>query len=84
MPQLELYKFDRCPFCQKVMEVIWELKLAIDYQDIHQEPLARKKLWEETGRQTVPCLFIDGAPMFESADIVKWLRDNHNSLAKRV
>jgi glutathione S-transferase len=26
-----------------------------------------------TGRGTVPCLFVDGAPMFESAEIVAWL-----------
>ena len=25
------------------------------------------------GKQQVPCLFIDGAPLYESGDIVEWL-----------
>ena len=33
-----------------------------------------------TGRATVPMLKIDGEPMFESADIVAWLRANHDRL----
>ena len=24
----------------------------------------------------VPCLFIDGKPLYESGDIIEWLRDN--------
>ncbi|MBW1881075.1 MAG: glutathione S-transferase domain-containing protein [Deltaproteobacteria bacterium] len=27
---------------------------------------------ERTGRTQVPCLFVDGEPMFESLDIVDW------------
>ena len=28
------------------------------------------------GKEQIPCLFIDGQPLYESQDIVKWLRKN--------
>ena len=28
------------------------------------------------GKMQVPCLFIDGNPMYESLDIIQWLKDN--------
>ena len=37
----------------------------------------RKDLKEKTGRTQVPCLFIDDVPMFESADIIAWLKKNY-------
>jgi hypothetical protein len=35
-----------------------------------------------TGRTTVPCLYIDGKPMFESGDICDWLVANQSSITK--
>jgi glutaredoxin len=31
---------------------------------------------KQTGRTTVPCMYIDGKPMFESNDISNWLEKN--------
>ena len=36
----------------------------------------RLELIRVGGKQQVPCLFIDGKPMYESLDIVEWLRAN--------
>ena len=36
----------------------------------------RKDLRERTGSTQVPCLFINGKPMFESMDIIAWLKAN--------
>ena len=36
----------------------------------------RLELIRVGGKQQVPCLFIDGKPMYESMDIVEWLRAN--------
>ena len=33
-------------------------------------------LMEVGGKRQVPCLFIDGAPLYESSDIIDWLRAN--------
>lgn len=72
---LALYKFDSCPFCQRVLHVVRDKELdAIELVDTRRDAAARDHLFEETGRTTVPCLFVDGVPFFESADIKAWLQ----------
>lgn len=73
---LVLYKYDSCPFCQRVLRLIEPLGLTqdIELRDTLQDPRARKLLQERTGRTQVPCLFIDGTPLFESSDIADYLQ----------
>jgi len=79
-PLLELYYFSSCPFCQIVLEVIEELNLQVDLKDLMTNKENLNRLVGDTGRRTVPCMYIDGKPMFESRDIMKWLRDNKRNL----
>ncbi len=72
--ELTLYKFDSCPFCIRVMRVLDATGVEVEMRDTRGDPQARAHLLAETGRTTVPCLFIDGVPLFESADIADWLR----------
>jgi glutaredoxin 2 len=81
-PQLDLYYFDACPYCQKVMNAIKKYNIKVDYKNIYENTNDLQKLIEITGRKTVPCLFIDGNPMHESSDIVAWLEKNSSVLAK--
>lgn len=83
MPKLDYYYFDSCPFCQRVSVVIDELKVKVNYFDIMKDQEALEKLVADTGRRTVPCLYIDGSPMHESSDIIDWLRANQASLDKK-
>ncbi len=71
---LALYKYDSCPYCYRVQRVIDELELDVEMRDTMRDRSNRAALRDKTGRSTVPCLFIDGEPLFESADIVAWLR----------
>ena len=73
---LELYKYNSCPFCNMVMEFIETNKINVEYKDILDNPENLKKLESDTGRRTVPCLYIDNKPMFESRDIINWLQKN--------
>ena len=72
--QLALYKFNSCPYCRRVMKGIESFSLDVEMRDIQQTSQHRKALKTKTGRTTVPCLFIDGEPMFESMDILAWLK----------
>lgn len=81
-PLLELYKFDACPYCKRVLKVIAEKNIKVALLDIYENTNNMQKLMLITGKKTVPCLFIDGDPMFESLDIVKWLEDNFSRLEK--
>lgn len=72
---LELFKFDECPYCQRVMRYIEEDgRTDIVYRDIHNEPDERERLIAIGGMEQVPCLFIDGKPLYESLDIIAWLK----------
>ncbi len=75
---LELFKFDSCPFCVRVMRRVKTLGLEgkVRYRDTMREPGANDELIRRGGDDQVPCLFIDGEPMYESADIVAWLEEN--------
>ena len=74
---LELFKFDTCPFCRKVMDYIEESgRKDIVYRDIRKDPKNRERLIAVGGKEQVPCLFIDGEPMYESLDIIAWLKDH--------
>ena len=75
--KLELYMMDTCPFCRKVFRAIEEMgRTDIEMHDINRSMEDRERLVRDGGKLQVPCLFIDGKPMYESDDIVAWLREN--------
>ncbi|MCR5775393.1 MAG: glutathione S-transferase N-terminal domain-containing protein [Lachnospiraceae bacterium] len=75
--ELKLYMFETCPFCRKVIrEIEKEGRTDIAFHDIHKNEEDLRTLIEVGGSQQVPCLFIDGSPLYESDDIIKWLRDH--------
>lgn len=76
---LALYEYESCPFCRRVLHEIERLSLNIELRNTREDPSARDELLEGGGRTMVPCLRITqetGAThwMYESADIVAWLR----------
>lgn len=80
--KLELFYFEGCPFCQIVLQLIKELNIKLDYLDIQRDSAAMSRLQKDTGRRTVPCLYIDNKPMFESRDIMLFLKENQDKLEK--
>lgn len=82
MKTLELYYFDECPYCQIVLQAIGQNKLEqqIVYKNVRKDPANKEKLLKDTGKSTVPCLYIDGVPMHESRDIAIWLGEYAKSL----
>lgn len=75
--KLELFMFETCPYCVRVFKEIERSgRTDVEMFNIHKDEEARKRLIQVGGREQVPCLFIDGKPMYESLDIVRWLK-NH-------
>lgn len=76
--KLVLYYFDSCPFCQVVLKVLeTEFKTTpVIRANILKEPKHKAALLAIGGKTQVPCLVIDGQPLYESQDIITWLRDN--------
>ncbi|AEB07886.1 glutaredoxin [Coriobacterium glomerans PW2] len=70
---LELYYMPTCPFCRRVLNYMEVHNIDIPRHDITSEPTARTTLEEQGGKMQVPCLFINGKPLFESDDIITFL-----------
>lgn len=74
---LILYKFDACPYCQRVMQVVDDLQVPLTFKDIRKNPAYRNELIQIGGKGMTPCLLIDGQPMYESLDIIAYLRKHY-------
>lgn len=72
--QLVLYKFDSCPYCQRVLSFLHQHPIPVTYKDINKEPAFRQELLKLGGKTQVPCLMIDGEPLYESSDIIRYLK----------
>lgn len=69
----ELYIMPSCPYCRKVLNYMSDHDIKIPLKDITSDPQAADTLVSVGGKRQVPCLFIDGRPLYESSDIVSYL-----------
>lgn len=72
-PSYELFIMPTCPFCVKVLSFMKSKGIEIPLRDTTTDPNARQKLLDVGGKTQVPCLFIDGKPLYESNDIIDYL-----------
>jgi len=77
LEKLELFYKETCPFCKKVISFLEEEDIdEVELKEINEDSDARRRLKEVGGKTQVPCLFIDGEPLYESDDIIEWLEEN--------
>ena len=75
--KLELYYYPTCPYCQKVLRYMDKAGIeGITLKNIHADAEADATLVRVGGKHQVPCLFIDGSPLYESDDIIAYLKKN--------
>lgn len=74
---LELFTADWCFYCRRVTQAIEELGVeGIRYRDTSRDRDANRELIQRGGKRQIPCMFIDGRPLYESLDIARWLREH--------
>lgn len=76
MAKLTLYYMPSCPYCQKVLRFMKDNDLQLPMKDIRAEEENRAELVKIGGKGQVPCLVIDGKPMYESGDIIEWMGEH--------
>lgn len=76
MQELKLYYMEACPFCKKVIRYMEKNHIDVELVDIRANTDNYKELIEIGGKDQVPMLLIDGKPLYESSDIIKWFKDN--------
>lgn len=79
MKELQLYTKEMCPFCQKVVRFINKHNIDVTFRDIKKDPEAQEELLRIGGQDMVPMLLVDGEPMYESSDIIRYLKENHTA-----
>ncbi len=75
---LTLYYLPGCPYCQKVFNYMEKEDIEIPLKNIKLNKKAEKELINTGGKKQVPCLFINGDPLYESDDIIKWFHKNYS------
>lgn len=74
---LELYYTPVCPFCRKVLSFMDEHGIEnILLKDKSTNAQFQDELVRIGGKSQVPCLFIDGKPLYESNDIIQWMKEH--------
>mgnify|MGYP002583207044 CR=1 FL=1 len=76
MPYLEnhlLYYKKSCPYCQKVGGCPW-MQVAYEEQLAAKRANVIEQLVRIGGKKQVPCLVVNGKPLYESDDIIAYLR----------
>jgi glutaredoxin len=58
-----------------VLRVSEQLKPPLELKNVQEDAALLEELKKLTGKTQVPCLVIDGKPMLESEDIVRWLEE---------
>ncbi|MBU0468895.1 MAG: glutathione S-transferase N-terminal domain-containing protein [Candidatus Omnitrophica bacterium] len=75
MPELRMFFKPTCPFCLKVIDYIGVNGISVDLSDINDNDNA-SELVKIGGKRQVPCLLIDGKPLYESDNIIDWFKNN--------
>ena len=76
MADLTLYYMPTCAFCQKVLSYMKKHDIEIPLKDTMSNRSYLQELLKIGGKTQVPCLTIDGKPLYESDDIIVWFKEN--------
>lgn len=72
LSDMVLYFKPTCPYCQRVLSFMEDRGIEIELRNT-MDPAMRAELVGIGGKPQVPCLVIDGKPLYESADIITHL-----------
>lgn len=75
MENLILYYKPTCP-CKKVQRFMGKNGIDIEMRNIDENESIKNELIEKGGKNQVPCLLIEGKAMYESSDIIDYLKEN--------
>ncbi|MDO5044575.1 MAG: glutathione S-transferase N-terminal domain-containing protein [Coriobacteriia bacterium] len=73
---LKLYYKPTCPFSQKVLRYLEDSGVQLELRNT-LEGNNQQELIEAGGKKQVPCLLINGEALYESDDIIKYLKEYH-------
>ncbi len=77
---LKLYVSDHCGFCILIVDFIEEESLKVEILNISSDRKARADVGRIGGKMQVPMMTVDGSHMYESRDIMEFIKDHIEEL----
>ena len=77
MKDYKLYVGKVCRLCTNVEDFMNENNIDIPLLNINEDRDAMLELIAKGGKRQVPCLYHDGEYLYESDDIIKFLKENY-------
>ncbi|MGD0947425.1 MAG: glutaredoxin 3 [Candidatus Binatia bacterium] len=63
MANIVVYTTQQCPYCAAAKALLRHKAVFFEEIDVGADPGLREKMIEESGRRTVPQIFINGSPI---------------------
>lgn len=77
--KLKLIIARSCPYCVRVTRFMDENQITgVEIEDTYWDPITHSKLKKKYGKSQVPLLLIDDSPLYESLDIIEFLKETFN------
>lgn len=76
MKYYKLFVGTVCPYCKKVENFMKEENIELEVVNINEDRDALNELVEKGGKRQIPCLYHDGEYLYESDDIIEFLKAN--------
>ena len=76
MKDYKLFIGTVCPYCKKVENFMKEENIELEIVNINEDRDAMMELIDKGGKRQVPCLYHDGIYLYESDDIISFLRES--------
>jgi len=80
--QITLYYSPQCPYSQKVLSYLRNSGIQIPMKNVKIDGTAREELLKKGGHLFVPCLIVNGEPIYNANDIIDWLKSHQDDLSK--
>lgn len=77
---LMLYYSPYCPHSREVLDYLDQIHKTVPMKNVYENKTYKEELRKEGGKMQVPCLIIDGKPLYHSADIIQWLSQHQDRL----
>jgi glutaredoxin 3 len=78
-PVLLLFYSSQCPYCHDVLNYLNKIHKQVPMKDVVTNHQAYEEL-ANLGQVMVPCLLIDGKPIYDSTAVIQWLSQHQDLL----
>jgi glutaredoxin len=78
-PKLMLYYSGHCVYSKKVLNYLDQTQRKIPMKNVDISLEAKEELKKWGGTMIVPCLIVDGKPIYDANTIIEWLREHRDA-----